>query len=81
MGADIKKDGNRIICRPVKELYAKEITVPGDISSAAYFIVAGLIVPNSEIILKNVGDSITIDYIKANVSTDETTLYKTKTIK
>lgn len=36
---------------------------------------------NIGIILKNVGDSITIDYIKANVSTDETTLYKTKTIK
>jgi 3-phosphoshikimate 1-carboxyvinyltransferase len=37
------------------ELQAKTITVPGDISSAAFFIVAGLIVPNSEIILKNVG--------------------------
>lgn len=36
-------------------LQAKTITVPGDISSAAFFIVAGLIVPNSEIILKNVG--------------------------
>lgn len=37
------------------ELKAKAITVPGDISSAAFFIAAGLIVPNSEIILKNVG--------------------------
>lgn len=37
------------------QLQAKTITVPGDISSAAFFIVAGLIVPNSEIILKNVG--------------------------
>ncbi len=37
------------------KLQAKPITVPGDISSAAFFIVAGLIVPNSEIILKNVG--------------------------
>lgn len=36
-------------------LNAKPIVVPGDISSAAFFIVAGLIVPNSEIILKNVG--------------------------
>lgn len=36
-------------------LQAKTITIPGDISSAAFFIVAGLIVPNSEIILKNVG--------------------------
>lgn len=36
-------------------LTPKTITVAGDISSAAFFIVAGLIVPNSEIILKNVG--------------------------
>lgn len=36
-------------------LAPKTITVAGDISSAAFFIVAGLIVPNSEIILKNVG--------------------------
>ena len=37
------------------ELTPKTITVAGDISSAAFFVVAGLIVPNSEIILKNVG--------------------------
>lgn len=37
------------------ELEPIDIEIPGDISSAAYFICAGLIVPNSEIILKNVG--------------------------
>lgn len=37
------------------ELKPKTITVAGDISSAAFFIVAGLIVPDSDIILKNVG--------------------------
>jgi len=37
------------------QLQARTITIPGDISSAAFFIVAGLIIPNSEIILKNVG--------------------------
>jgi len=37
------------------QLQAKTINIPGDISSAAFFIVAALIVPNSEIILKNVG--------------------------
>lgn len=37
------------------QLQAKPIVIPGDISSAAFFIVAGLIVPGSEIILKNVG--------------------------
>lgn len=51
------------------ELRPKTITVPGDISSAAFFIVAGLIVPNSEIILKNVGLNPTrtgiLDIVKA----------------
>lgn len=53
--------GAKLICENSKtiieksELTAKTITVAGDISSAAFFIVAGLIVPNSEIILKNVG--------------------------
>lgn len=41
--------------KPCTELYAQEIHVPGDISSAAYFIAAGLLVPNSEIRIKNVG--------------------------
>ncbi len=39
----------------VKNLYGQKITVPGDISSAAYFIAAGLIVPDSEILVENVG--------------------------
>jgi 3-phosphoshikimate 1-carboxyvinyltransferase len=34
---------------------ARKVVVPGDISSAAFFIVAGLIVPNSELLIKNVG--------------------------
>ena len=37
------------------ELTAKDISICGDISSAAFFIVAGLIVPNSDFIIKNVG--------------------------
>lgn len=40
---------------PCKELYGQKITVPGDISSAAYFIAAGLLVPGSEILIRNVG--------------------------
>ena len=40
---------------PCRELYGQKITVPGDISSAAYFIAAGLIVPDSEILIRNVG--------------------------
>lgn len=41
--------------RPCSELYGQKIMVPGDISSAAYFIVAGLLVPDSEILIKNTG--------------------------
>ncbi len=55
MGADITRINNKIYCHPIPELYAKRIDVPADISSAAYFIVAGCICKNSEIILKNVG--------------------------
>ncbi|MGO5290619.1 3-phosphoshikimate 1-carboxyvinyltransferase [Porcincola sp. LCP21S3_C12] len=40
---------------PEPRLRGQEIIVPGDISSAAYFIAAGLIVPGSEILVKNVG--------------------------
>lgn len=41
--------------RPCKELYGQKVVVPGDISSAAYFIAAGLLVPDSEILIKNTG--------------------------
>ena len=41
--------------RPCGRLFGQKITVPGDISSAAYFIAAGLIVPDSEILIENVG--------------------------
>ncbi len=54
-GADIKNTGGRITSRPVKELYGKPLTVPGDISSAAFFIAAGLLTPDSEITITNVG--------------------------
>lgn len=40
---------------PCDELFGQKILVPGDISSAAYFIAAGLLVPNSELLIKNVG--------------------------
>lgn len=55
LGADIKVCKNDIICNPVSELYGKKIVIPGDISSAAYFITAGCICENSHITIKNVG--------------------------
>ena len=54
MGADITVN-NLSTSVTRSELIPKTIEIPGDISSAAYFIAAALIVPNSEIILKNVG--------------------------
>lgn len=54
LGANIETEQNKIIISS-SELVAKDIEIVGDISSAAFFIVAGLIVPNSEIIIKNVG--------------------------
>lgn len=41
--------------RPCRELYGQKIAVPGDISSAAYFIAAGLLVPDSEILIRDIG--------------------------
>ncbi|MGT2548256.1 3-phosphoshikimate 1-carboxyvinyltransferase [Streptococcus milleri] len=38
-----------------QEFIGQNVVIPGDISSAAFWLVAGLIVPNSKIILKNVG--------------------------
>ncbi len=50
------KDSKKIIkIYPPQKLNPSNITIPGDFSSASFFIVAGLIIPNSEIILKNVG--------------------------
>ena len=43
------------IIYPCNELFGQDIVVPGDISSAAYFIAAALIVPGSELLIKNVG--------------------------
>ena len=54
MGANISVN-NTTVTIEKSELEPKTIEICGDISSAAYFIVAGLIVPSSKIILKNVG--------------------------
>ena len=54
MGANISTNGTKVSIQK-SELSPIEINICGDISSAAYFIVAALIVPNSKVILKNVG--------------------------
>ena len=55
-GAEIRQDGNRVSCRAVKKLSAPEsIEVPGDISSAAFWLVAASIIEGSDLLLKGVG--------------------------
>ena len=54
-GAQVTSKGTTASILPQPDLKARDITVPGDISSAAYFIAAGLLVPGSEILLCNVG--------------------------
>ena len=54
-GAKVTSEGTTASIVPEPALNGREIQVPGDISSAAYFIAAGLLTPGSEILLKNVG--------------------------
>ena len=54
-GGKLKVNGKEIRVQGKQELKAQEVFVPGDISSAAFWLVAGLIVPNSKLILTNVG--------------------------
>ncbi|MDR0691311.1 MAG: 3-phosphoshikimate 1-carboxyvinyltransferase [Streptococcaceae bacterium] len=68
-GGEIAVCGKELRLTGPQMLKGQKIVVPGDISSAAFFMVAGLIVPNSKITLKNVGLNKTrtgiIDVIKA----------------
>ncbi|MGI6118179.1 MAG: 3-phosphoshikimate 1-carboxyvinyltransferase [Bilifractor sp.] len=62
-GAEIHTSGNTSSIRPEPRLSAIPIEVPGDISSAAYFMAAALMVPGSEVLLTNVGINPTRDGI------------------
>ena len=55
MGADIGRHQRTIAVRGRARLEGKKLYVPGDISSAAFFLVAGLLVPESNLVLQNVG--------------------------
>lgn len=54
-GVLLKEDETSVSVRGGQILTGQHVVVPGDISSAAFFLVAGAIVPNSKIILTNVG--------------------------
>ena len=55
MGADLTVDNLDITVKPTHDLTAFNVDVPGDISSAAFFLVLGAIMPNSQITVTNVG--------------------------
>lgn len=60
-GADIRTEGKTAIVQPEPQLRGQKVNVPGDISSAAYFIAAGLLVPGAEVYIHNVGINKTRD--------------------
>jgi 3-phosphoshikimate 1-carboxyvinyltransferase len=55
MGAEIRRDGEAITIAPAERLEAGDVPVPGDFSSAAFFLVGALLVPGSEVSLREVG--------------------------
>lgn len=54
-GANLETIGSTVTLQGGQELQGREICVPGDISSAAFLLVAALIVPGSELLIRNVG--------------------------
>ncbi len=54
-GAEIERDGDAVVVRPPESLDLGQIVVPGDISSAAFLVVATLLVGGSEVRLEDVG--------------------------
>lgn len=54
-GAQVKSNGTQATVKGLPNLQGLDINIPGDISSAAFFLVAGLMVPNSEILMENIG--------------------------
>lgn len=62
-GAAVNAQDTTVTIEPEPVLTGQKVVVPGDISSAAYFIAAGLLVPGSELLIKNVGINPTRDGI------------------
>ncbi len=53
-GVDLFRDGNTVMLRPGGALRAMDFTVPGDFSSAAFLLVAGVVVPDSDLVLTGI---------------------------
>lgn len=60
-GAQVETEGRRVTVHAPSALRAVDLAVPGDISSAAFFLVAGAVVPNSDLTVRNVGVNPTRD--------------------
>ncbi|MBA3809295.1 MAG: 3-phosphoshikimate 1-carboxyvinyltransferase [Solirubrobacterales bacterium] len=54
-GAEVSREGNAVVIQPAERLKPGVIAVPADISSAAFFLVAALLVAGSEVVLEEVG--------------------------
>lgn len=60
-GGEAKVDGRSVTVAGGQKLFGREVRIPGDISSAAFFLVAAAVVPGSEIMVRNVGVNRTRD--------------------
>src|SRR5215212_11289504 len=54
-GVPVRREGNRVAVPSTDELELDDVTVPGDLSSAAFFIAAGVLVPRSRLVVEGVG--------------------------
>ena len=54
-GAEVQRSGNALSVRGSMELHACELSIPGDISSAAFFIAAAVSLPGSDLFIRDVG--------------------------
>jgi 3-phosphoshikimate 1-carboxyvinyltransferase len=54
-GASMRREGDGIVVEPAERLESGDVSVPGDFSSAAFFIAAALVVPGSEIVIREAG--------------------------
>ena len=54
-GVKVNREGKTVKLAGGQKLTATDVQVPGDVSSAAFFLVAGAIIPNSKLVLQNVG--------------------------
>ncbi len=60
-GAEVTVQGAAVTVRGGQNLYGQDVRIPGDISSAAFFLVAAAMIPGSELTIRNVGCNPTRD--------------------